>query len=202
MPHKDPVVRKAYLSAYWTKRRSDRRREAGLPSLPLSGRRDRPEVALLERVVKSGDCWVVKTASGEVKDRHAVIQIGNNCVGAHRLSYQLFCGPIPPGMYVCHTCDVKPCVNPTHLFVGTHRDNVDDMVRKGRQARGDGHGSRLHPERVARGENQGLSKLDWNSVREIRRLRTAGWTYRELAERFGVDYTNIGHIVTGKTWRE
>jgi hypothetical protein len=51
---------------------------------------------------------------------------------AHRYSYQAFKGQIPDGMQVCHTCDVRNCVNPEHLWIGTNQDNFDDMVKKGR----------------------------------------------------------------------
>lgn len=55
---------------------------------------------------------------------------------AHRVAWTLLVGPIPEGMELCHTCDVRACVNPAHIFVGTHQDNMDDMGRKGRRRTG------------------------------------------------------------------
>ena len=64
-------------------------------------------------------------------------------------------GEITDGLVVRHTCDNRICVNPEHLEVGTHQDNMDDMVRRNRQAKGNNHYSRVNPEKLARGNRHG-----------------------------------------------
>lgn len=115
-------------------------------------------------------------------------------VAAHRLSWELHRGPIPDGLFVCHSCDNPPCVNPAHLFVGTHQDNMDDRTRKGRQ------GLKLHPERASRGESRPGARLTYEKAEEIRRMRAEGVTFVALAARFGVSRGTIGNVIYRKDW--
>lgn len=106
---------------------------------------------------------------------------------AHRLAYEYAIGPIPDGLLVCHTCDNPPCVNPAHLFVGTNDDNMADMARKGRQAKG---------------EKSGMAKLTEEDVVNIRKKYRKG-IYGQviLAREFGVTHQNIAAIVKVRTWK-
>lgn len=75
------------------------------------------------------ECWVWTGAKAGEYGRVSVKGVG---FGAHRISYEMAKGPIPPGFIILHSCDNPPCVNPSHLRVGTHTDNVHDMLEKGR----------------------------------------------------------------------
>lgn len=120
---------------------------------------------------------------------------------AHRVSWKIANGTIPPGMYVCHRCDNPRCVNPGHLFLGTPADNIRDMVAKGRQAKGAATTAYRHPERLARGERHGHSKLDSASVLAIRAARAAGIRLSVLATQYGVTDGLISAIATRRLWR-
>lgn len=103
---------------------------------------------------------------------------------ASRVSYELAHGKFPDELFVLHTCDNPQCVNPSHLFLGTQQDNMDDKVNKGRQARGERHGQ---------------CKLTDAQVSEIRQRYAAGGTsHRKLGAEYGVDHTQIGNIVKRK----
>ena len=122
---------------------------------------------------------------------------------AHRVAWTIAHGPIPSGLVVCHGCDHPSCVNPgnDHLFTDTQAYNMCDMAQKGRSAIGDCHGSRAHPECLARGEHHGSAKLTDEAVRDIRRAYAAGGVNQKaLGKEHGVGQVAISQIVTGKTW--
>lgn len=106
---------------------------------------------------------------------------------AHRAAWILFRGAIPDGLSVCHKCDMPPCANPDHLFLGTHRENMLDAGRKGRLS-------------VQLGERHHHAKLSLDQVREIRALR-GQFTARELGVQFGVSACQISAVQTGRAWR-
>ena len=103
---------------------------------------------------------------------------------AHRISWKLFRGEIPDGLHVLHKCDVKTCVNPDHLFLGTNADNMADMTRKGRQMRG---------------ERSPRAVLTEAMVRDIRRRPNE--RICDLAAELGVSRLSVFYVRHRQTWR-
>jgi hypothetical protein len=135
-----------------------------------------------EAVTESG-CWIwmgATTLAGygqlvSAKRKHY----------AHRAAYEAFVGEIPSGMMVCHACDNRLCVNPAHLFLGTAKQNSEDMTTKGRSTFG---------------EKNAMSKLTAEQVLEIRRLALEGKSHQSISENYGVSRRLIGMIVSLKRW--
>ena len=134
------------------------------------------------------ECWLWTAAKDTIG--YGNIRIDGKLVGAHRVAWMLAHGPVPDGVHVLHTCDVRACVNPAHLFLGTHQDNMADRQRKGR-SRGGGR----------RGVEHWKAALNDDAVRAIRRLRALGWTQTRIADRVGVSRSVIAHITQGNGWR-
>jgi hypothetical protein len=119
---------------------------------------------------------------------------------AHRLSYQLFKGPIPDGLHVLHKCDVTECVNPEHLFVGTNLENITDSVSKGRRKgvprnRPSGLKYKFTPESKAKwiADRQKIKHEDRLKIRV--EYDTGAFSQRELASKYGVTQATINRIV-------
>lgn len=113
---------------------------------------------------------------------------------AHRESYRFHKGPIPEGMHVCHTCDNRRCVNPDHLFLGTHKDNMKDMREKRRY-------KLPKPEQKARGEKVGASKLTGEKVSLIRSLAASGVKHGVIAAQFDISDCTVCNIVNRVYWK-
>jgi hypothetical protein len=145
-----------------------------------------------EKVGRGSGCWLWTAA----RDPNGYGRINgdrrNRGVLAHRLSYQLYRGPIPPGMYVLHRCDNPSCVRPGHLFLGTQADNVADMNAKRRHWR-----FADAPEKACL-----AVKLSWRAVRTIRRRVAAGEVQRRLAREYGVSPATLCRIIKGKAWKD
>jgi hypothetical protein len=121
---------------------------------------------------------------------------------AHRLMWTLSGLLLADGLVICHRCDNPPCVNLEHLFLGTYADNAHDRDRKGRQraASGLAHGRYTKPERSARGERNGQSKLTPDAVADIRARYRPGLG-AALAREYGVSKTAVQYVLSGETWR-
>ena len=104
---------------------------------------------------------------------------------AHRLSYMIHKGEIPNGKYVCHTCDNPKCVNPDHLFLGTSKDNQQDMKSKGRHLYG---------------ERNTEHKLTEDAVRKIKQLVSDGISQSKIADMFGIQQMTVSRIKRGQRW--
>lgn len=121
---------------------------------------------------------------------------------ASRYAWVLGHGQAPPGdMCVCHTCDNPSCVNPSHLFLGTTAENVNDRDRKGRTAMASRSGPRLHPERIIRGTGHHKAKLTEADVVDIRKRRASGEKLVALASEYGVAHSVISALVKRTTWK-
>lgn len=109
---------------------------------------------------------------------------------AHRYSYEYYKGPIPPGMYVCHTCDNPPCVNPEHLFAGTAKDNANDMFAKQRKSR------------IIR--NPRFNNLNLLFAQKVREYHKENPTMLQItiAKVFGISRAQTSRILKNQIWRE
>jgi len=136
--------------------------------------------------VQPNGCWYWTGSQDGVGYGH--VGLTGKMVGAHRLSFELFVGPIPDGICICHKCDTRKCINPDHLFKGTKKENSYDMCQKGRSAFGERHSQ---------------AKLTEESVLSIREMWSSGkLSQRKIAKLFGITQSVVSMIVSGKIWKK
>ena len=130
-------------------------------------------------------CW--EWSLWKDKDGYGQFTIRKAIFGAHRVAYVIANRVDLGTMCVCHKCDVPSCVNPRHLFLGTHTDNMRDRTEKGRTASG-------------RGDANGNAKLTESDVPRIFAMSASGMTQREIAKIFGVSQSLICFVLRHKLW--
>jgi hypothetical protein len=142
----------------------------------------------VDKKSSSTDCWLWTGAKqGGRGGKYGAFQLGWKIQKrAHRLSFEIANGPIPDGMMVCHACDVPLCVNPAHLFLGTAKENTDDMDAKNRRV-------------SCKGQRNGASKLTTEAVRNI---YLDPRTNREIAQDHNVNSNLISQIRHRKIWAD
>lgn len=141
------------------------------------------------KVDKSGECWVwigARFQNRWGKPTYGMCVVQGKVRTAHRYSWEIANGPIPPGLMVLHSCDNQRCVRPDHLSLGTHRQNMDEAVVRGS---------------MRRGSEQHSARLTSDDVRAIRLRLASGDHQRAIASAYGVTQAAIHFINIGRTWK-
>lgn len=145
---------------------------------------DKTRKRLLAHVTKDeGGCWICDLS--KVGAGYSKIAFGGKTLRAHRLSYELFVGPIPVGMFILHSCDNPACVNPDHLHLGTQLENMRERSARGRAP-------------VA--EKNIQTKLTRSDAASIKAAIRSGTSDRVLARKHGVTRNAIRNIRVGLSW--
>lgn len=173
MSHRSKPVSKHHytpeerITAFWNKVNKDGSIPAHMPHL--------------------GKCW--EWIAGTSSAGYGKITYMNRDTSSHRISWEITYGDIPDGLWVLHKCDNPKCVRPDHLFLGTFRDNIDDMVAKGRTLKGENNNA-------PNGEKSPKAKLTDEQVDQIReRYAQGGISHPTLAKQYGVNASHITRII-------
>ena len=149
-----------------------------------------PLQQIFEKVTVPDGCWEWQGAKSTFG--HGRVKQGGKLLSPHRVVFEAFNGPLAEGELVLHRCDNPACVNPQHLFKGSHSDNMKDCVAKGRLS------SQIDPS-FTQGERRKTSKLTDGAVREIR--RSAGIVpIKQMAQQFGVHRSIIQKVIKRQRW--
>lgn len=134
------------------------------------------------------DCWNWQGSRCGLHAEYGQTFYNGHRLTAHRGAWLLSTGTLPlPRLEVCHSCDNPLCCNPSHLWIGTHKQNMEDKAAKGRS-------------NVPFGSNTGNSKLSEFEVAQIKRLLKSGLSQRKIAKQFSVSQPTISYIKNGLHW--
>ncbi len=145
-----------------------------------------PKVAFINKVIKSKDkngCWIFPT-----NRIYGSVKINKKTISAHRYSYEIHKDKIPEGLSVLHKCDVPRCVNPKHLFLGTYKDNRQDMLKKNRG-------------NFCKGSEHRCARLTEKDASIIKRCLLKGLSTPEITRKYKYDKTLIHSIKYKNNWR-
>jgi len=135
-----------------------------------------------------GECW--EWRGSRTGRGYGIYQFEKKSRPTHRLSYELCVGPIPDGLIICHHCDNPPCVNPRHLYAGTHTDNANDRSRRGQR--------RPVTKRIRVVDNNGPQyEYDFDEIERLLMLR--GWTWNTLGREAGFPSPSTVYTVRDRT---
>ena len=150
--------------------------------------------------IDANGCWIWIADKSKQGYGRLTIQSNNikKNVRAHRVSYEVYNGPIPLGMLVCHSCDVPSCINPQHLWLGTAKDNTADRVAKGRSG---STGAPRGP-RGPREHSVGRGTLTQEDVNIIRKKYSEGSSYKDLALAYNTSAKYIYRVCARLVWNK
>lgn len=169
--------------------RSSRWRARCRPGRLLPGHRIRTPEAETRRfwshVNKTETCWLWDKPKPGPTGGYGKMRWRGRSRPSHVISWEIANGPVPVGLFVCHRCDVRACVRPDHLFLGTQQDNIRDCSQKGR---------------ISRGEHRPHHKITESDVLSIRAQKAAGKSSYRLAAEFGISRPMVMQIVHRRRW--
>jgi len=137
---------------------------------------------------EENNCWF--WCGSKDRNGYGQFKIQRKQIKAHRIAFFLYFKKDPYNGLVCHHCDNPSCINPTHLFEGTARDNMRDMVTKGR----------CKPPKL-KGEKVGSARLTSQNVQLLRKLYTDGVPRKKIAQKFGISIGHVCNIAQRKKWK-
>lgn len=149
----------------------------------MSGKPVPPEKRFWPKVHKTGGCW--EWIAALYPTGYGMFSYKQRPMSAHRASYLMFVGNVPDGLYVLHRCDNRKCIRPSHLFLGTPKDNMDDMTAKGRRYSGSKHHA---------------AKINMEIATVIRKRVRGGEKQITVATDLGLAPQLVSQVVRLETW--